>query len=94
LWRVFFQYTEEGEKINCPPFRGLETIHPAASDMVLARQERLAFARDHYREVMSAPAAPTNASPATGNVYERHAQQVTPPNLDIPHGDEYLYLPQ
>jgi hypothetical protein len=95
LWRVFFQYSEEVEErqreaqeLLCPK----ETIRPVASDT--ASRERLAFAREHYRNVMNAPPLPRNSPPPSWNVQEQDAQQMAPPNLDIPHGDEYLYLPQ
>jgi hypothetical protein len=92
LWRVFFQYRQEekerqmveAQEILCLLLGiSVETIRPAASDS--ARRERLAFAHEGRRNAM-------NASPSS--TQQRETQQVMTPNLDIPHGDEYLYLPQ
>ena len=97
LWRIFFQYEEEEQERQrveaqenlCSLFDiTVETIRPAASDT--ARRERMEFARQGHRDVL-------NASPPTGQrlMQERgRAPQVMSPNLDIPRGDEYLYLPQ
>jgi hypothetical protein len=92
LWRVFFQYrkeeeerqTAEAQEILCLLFGiTVETIRPVAADS--ARRERLAFAREGRRNAM-------NESPS--RMQERETQQLMTPNLDIPHGEEYLYLPQ
>lgn len=97
LWRVFFQYKEEEQERQrveaqeslCSLFDiTVETIRPVASDT--ARRERLEFARQGYRDAMNAP-------PRTRQriMQEREvAPQVMSPNLDIPRGNEYLYLPQ
>jgi hypothetical protein len=95
LWRIFLQYSEEVEEHQREAqdmLRPKETIHPVASDT--ASRERLALAREHYRNVMNAPPPPRNSPPPSWNVQERDAQQMATPNLDIPHGVEYLYLPQ
>lgn len=66
----------------------VETIRPVSSDT--ARRERIEFARQGHRDAMNAP--PPTRNPI---MQEREVtQQVMSPNLDIPRGDEYLYLPQ